>query len=164
VKRVLVVVSVLFIALTVSPASAGIGAQYGSRDPHSCRAYNGPLTPAFAAAVFACDSEYQRGLTTLVLVSRVSVQLAAPRPFDMGRDAFSDVNTRAIVYPITGNYSEYDCSKLGGIYPAGGNCLHMDWVNARGECYMTNSSGWHCTMVGGTQAKYENGVAPPAGN
>lgn len=151
--------------LSVSSASAGIGAQYGSRDPHHCRAYKGPMTTAFAEAVFACDAEHVRGLDVLVLVARVSIQLGTPRRFDITRDSYIDVSTTAQVYPIKGGYSEYDCSALaGGSYSRGANCLHVDYMNAGGECYMTNATGWHCEMVGGTQTKYENGVAPPTGN
>lgn len=164
-KRFLLTAAALVAGLSAPPAMAGIGAQFGSRDPHQCRIYNGPMTQAFAAAVFACDEEHLRGQDVLELVARISVQVGAPRRFDIARDSYIDVSTTAPVYPITGGYSVYDCSSLaGGNYSRGANCLHVDYVNASGECYMTNSTGWHCEMTNGTQTGYENRVAPPTGN
>src|SRR5690242_729538 len=85
------------VACTTSSEAAGVGANYASRDPHICASRTapakGPINAAQAKQYFQCDSEMLTERSSgqvLTLVTGVSIQVGAGRPFMMGSDDTGD--------------------------------------------------------------------------
>jgi hypothetical protein len=158
-----------------APAMQHIGTKYGSRDPHTCTSRaapaHGAISPALAKQYFTCDAEMESATSgghTLHLVTGVSVQVGAPRPFLMGSDDTGDNVDRGIdphyaVYPIRGSFVDWACSEISEFAPAGKNCMRQPMPKATGICFMSSFKEWHCSMVDLSQSG-QNGVAPPHGD
>jgi hypothetical protein len=134
------------------PTGNGVGAQYGAREPATCSSRKAAPTAATARQYLLCDMEGLDGFANLLLLTDVTVQLAAPRAFiytqDSGR---SQIDVRAPVYDIRGSFKQYQCSKPilgGGAYTATHNCNMYDQPQAAGTCYRDTFGDWHCLMTG----------------
>src|ERR1051326_1322774 len=88
----------ILLAASGAQAQQHIGAKYQSRDPHTCASRGapakGPISVAQAKQYFICDAEGESRSavsdSTLHLVTGVSVQVGAGRPFMMGTDDTGD--------------------------------------------------------------------------
>jgi len=147
-----------FVCVASPLNAAGVGAKYASREPHICASRkapaSGPINAAQAKQYFQCDAEM---LTTrsdgqaLTLVTGVSVQVGAGRPFMMGTDDTGDnaddgIDPQFTVYPIRGSFTEWTCFEPGASGP-GHNCSKIMMPHAKGICFMSNSREWHCRMT-----------------
>jgi hypothetical protein len=153
-----------------------IGAKYQSRDPHSCASRTapakGPISAAQAKQYFVCDAEGESASSvsdsTLHLVTGVSVQVGAGRPFLMGTDDTGDNTDEGIdphytVYPIRGSFVDWSCKPVGEFNPAGRNCMRQAMPRATGICFMSSFREWHCNMQDITQPS-QNYQPPPKGD
>jgi hypothetical protein len=147
-----------FACTTSSSQAGGVGASYGSREPHTCASRKAPASGAINAAqakqYFQCDAEM---VTTrsdgpaLTLVTGVSVQVSAGRPFMMGYDDTGDnmddgIDPQFAVYPIRGSFTEWTCYQPDAS-SSGHNCGKIVMPHAKGICFMSNSREWHCRMT-----------------
>jgi hypothetical protein len=143
-------------ALAGRPTGNGIGAQYGAREPATCKTRTALPSAETARQYLLCDMEGLDVGHNLVLLTDVTVQLAHPRAFiytqDSGR---SQIDVRAPVYDIRGGFKEYQCGKPimgGGAYTATHNCNLYEQPQAAGSCYRDTFGDWHCTMTGNRPA------------
>ncbi len=149
-----------FACTASSSQAAGIGASYGSREPHTCVSRTapkgGPINAAQARQYFQCDAEMLTARSNgqaLTLVTGVSVQVGAGRPFTMGADDTGDnvddgIDPRFTVYPIRGSFTEWTCDRLDAFGSgAGRNCSKIAMPHAAGICFMSNTREWHCRMT-----------------
>jgi hypothetical protein len=143
-------------AFAKRPTGNGIGAQYGAREPATCKSRTAPPNAETARQYFLCDMEGLDGFQNLLLLTDVTVQLAAPRAFIYTQDSSrSQIDVRAPVYDIRGGYKEYQCGKPilgGGAYTATHNCNLYEQPQAAGSCYQDTFRDWHCTMAGNRPA------------
>jgi hypothetical protein len=140
----------LIAAGTAAGAQTGSGAPYGSRDARKCKvaAPRGAPSAAVAAQAFICNAEHEDG-RNMWLYQNVSVQVGRGRPFQMGTDAFEDVDPSAAVYPIRGSFVQYMCGRRSTVlYGQDPNklCFHEDEPNASGLCYTTTFGDLRCTL------------------
>lgn len=151
------------------PASAGVGAKYGARDPVTCAVRNVPRSgapsPAQAAQYFRCDSEGEDGNDNLYFFTDVKVQVASARPFNWASDGRSyQIDPHKPVYDIRGSFREHQCSaKNGSAYEhnPGHACNTGVAQNAEGNCYMSTFGDWHCHMSDIHLDLTTKNVAPP---
>ncbi len=126
--KTILLLPLLGLLISTTPSSAqDIGGKFGSRDPRTCASRTGALTAETARQYFICDQEFAEGPSAsgeaIHLVSGVTVQLGAPRPFNPDTDTFGFAQTNAIdpaqqVVPIRGSFNEFVCGKLGQINAA----------------------------------------------
>jgi len=139
-------------AFASRPTGNGVGAQYGAREPMTCKSRTAGPTAATARQYLLCDMEGVDGFGNLILYTDVTVQLAAPRAFNYTQDSGrSQIDIRAPVYDIRGAFKEYQCGKPilgGGAYTATHNCNLYDQPQAAGSCYRDTFGDWHCLMAG----------------
>jgi hypothetical protein len=139
-------------ALATRPAGNGIGAQYGAREPATCTSRTAPPNAETARKYLLCDMEGLDGFQNLLLLTDVTVQLAAPRAFIYAQDSSrSQIDVKAPVYDIRGKFKQFQCSKPilgGGAYTATHNCNLYEQPQAAGSCYRDTFGDWHCTMAG----------------
>ena len=139
-------------ALANRPTGDGIGAQYGAREPATCKSRTAAPTAETARQYLLCDMEGLDGFKNLMLLTDVTVQLAHPRAFIYSQDSGrSQIDVRAPVYDIRGGFKEYQCGKPilgGGAYTATHNCNLYEQPQATGTCYRDTFGDWHCLMVG----------------
>jgi hypothetical protein len=138
-------------------AQSGIGAKYGTRDPHACANMKAPakgvLSPAQALQYFTCVTEGVSG-DNLYLVTDAKIEVGKGTPFkELGggsRPGNADVD--GIVYQIRGSYKKYQCaavstSGLKLLENAGKNCRIYNQPNATGICYRDQFGDWQCHML-----------------
>jgi hypothetical protein len=139
-------------ALANRPTGTGIGAQYGAREPATCKSRTAPPAGAIARQYLLCDMEGVDGFGNLLLLTDVTVQAASPRTFNYNQDSGrSQIDVRAPVYDLRGSFKEYQCGKPtvgGGAYTATHNCNLYDQPQAAGSCYRDTFGDWHCLMTG----------------
>jgi len=161
---------------TTSQAAQNIGAKYGARNPHTCASRTAPAKGAISAAqaklYFVCDNEGETpssvGGSTLHLMTGVSVQVGAGRPFMMGSDDTGDNVTAGIdphftVYPIRGSFMNWSCKPISEFAPAGKNCSRIAMPHATGICFMSSFREWHCNMTDFNSSMQDN-LPPPKGD
>jgi hypothetical protein len=134
------------------PTGNGIGAQFGAREPATCKSRSAAPTAENARQYLLCDMEGLDAFNNLLLFTDVTVQLARPRAFLYSQDSGrTHIDTRAPVYDIRGGFKEYQCSKPilgGGAYTATHNCNMYDQPQASGSCFKDTFGDWPCLMVG----------------
>ena len=139
-------------ALASRPTGNGVGAQYGAREPATCKSRTASPTAATARQYLLCDMEGLDGFKNLILLTDVTAQIAAPRAFLYNQDSGrSQIDVRAPVYDIRGGFNEYQCGKPivgGGAYTATHNCNLYAQPQAAGSCYRDTFGDWHCLMAG----------------
>lgn len=139
-------------AFASRPTGNGVGAQYGAREPATCKSRTAAPNATTARQYLLCDMEGVDGFGNLLLYTDVTVQIAAPRAFIYNQDSSrSQIDVRAPVYDIRGAFKGYQCSKPilgGGAYTATHNCNLYDQPQAAGSCYRDTFGDWHCLMAG----------------
>ncbi len=143
-------------ALASRPTGNGVGAQYGAREPATCQSRTAPPSAGTARQYLLCDMEGIDAFKNLILLTDVTVQIAAPRAFIYTQDSSrTQIDVRAPVYDIRGGFKEYQCGLPivgGGAYTATHNCNRYDQPQASGSCYRDTFGDWHCTMAGNRSA------------
>jgi hypothetical protein len=157
-------------AMAHRPAGNGIGAQYGTRERATCNSRSGPINATTARQYFICDTEGESLGRAMILVTNVSVQVAASRAFNWNQDsAHNGIDPSQPVYDIRGSFQEYMCNKpifADNAFAVTHNCSLYNEPQAQGTCYKTTFGEWHCDMAdanGGNTPAARN-VMPPAGN
>ncbi len=141
----------------------GVGSRFASRDPYSCTSRkepaSGDISAAMARQYFICDNEFTERSTMdmskqeLHLVTGVTVEVGAPRPFELLQDATPRNNDAGIdphfpVYPIRGGFTNWSCEETSTYgYSAGHNCDQMPMPKATGICFKSSFGEWHCNMT-----------------
>jgi hypothetical protein len=162
------------LVLAAPVQAQNIGAKYGSRDPHTCASRTAPTKGAISSAqakqYFQCDTEKLEeggsGYQTLTLVTAVSVQVGAGRPFMMGTDDTGDnahdgIDPHFTVYPIRGSFVLWTCAPLDAFNSGPGrSCLKQAMPQATGICFMSSFKEWHCHMQDISQPMQNNQPAP----
>ena len=72
-------------AFASRPTGNGVGAQYGAREPATCKSRSAPPNAATARQYMLCDMEGVDGFGNLLLYTDVTVQIAAPRALSTTR-------------------------------------------------------------------------------
>jgi hypothetical protein len=131
----------------------GIGAQYGTREPTTCKSRTtAPTSAAVAKQYVLCGMEGFDGIQVMNILSDVNVQVGGQRAFNYARDAADNqVDVKAQVIDIRGSYKQYSCTKPvtnGGAYLETHNCVLFDQPVATGSCYKDTFGDWHCSLTG----------------
>jgi hypothetical protein len=99
-------------AFAKRPTGNGIGAEYAGRELATCKSRTAPPNAETAREYLLCDMEGLDGFQNLLLLTDVTVQLAAPRRFIYTQDSDrSQIDVRAPVCDIRGGFKEYQCGK-----------------------------------------------------
>jgi hypothetical protein len=134
------------------PTGNGIGAQYGAREPVTCKSRKAPPTATTVKQYVYCGMEGMDADSNLVLVTNVSVQMASPRAYLFERDSGKyQIDQHAPVIDIRGGYKIYQCGKpnpVAGAFTATHNCVSYDQPAASGTCYRDTFGDWNCSLVG----------------
>ena len=129
---------------------AAIGAKYAAPGPRKCadtrQPTSGPISPAAARAYVICGGE---GLSdsTLILQSKVQVQVGKGRPYIHVRDSLEAIDPSQPVYDIRGTSVRWTCSALGGVLPQSKLCTRTETPNNEGKCYRTTFGDWRCSWA-----------------
>lgn len=158
-----VILGAVLAAAAASQAYAGVGAIYGTRDPHTCASKtapkSGPITPALAVKYFTCQFEKEDPDGYLWLVENVKVQVGRGVPYaNTGLYRTSDATPQTLVYALRGSFDKYLCGKIdrkGHMFDGhrqgmnvGKNCTLWHARHATGYCYRSASFGdWKCSMT-----------------
>ncbi len=146
----------------------GIGAEFGARDPRTCKDKTQPRSGALSAEqakeYLICDTE---GLVNqLYLIDEVTVQVAPGRRYNANEDInFPDIDLKFLIYPIRGSYKSYSCSRINlERSNLGRNCMIYDEPHANGACYKDSFGDWRCGMTDVSTGQFTAyDVAPPGG-
>lgn len=137
----------------------GIGAQYGARDPSTCKSRTAAPTAGTVKQYVHCGMEGVDMGGNLVLLTNVAVQMASPRAFQYREDsAKNKIDVRAPVIDIRGGYKLYQCGKptlsvaMGVVTTTPGSCTSYDQPVAEGSCYKDTFGDWNCYLVGNRPA------------
>ena len=143
-------------AFAQRPTGNGIGAQYGARNPVTCRTRTAPPTAGTVKQYVLCHMEGIDIGNNLVLLTNVSVQMGQPRAYAYQQDSGKiQIDNRAPVIDIRGGYKLYQCGKPnlgGGAFTATHNCIAYDQPVATGSCYRDTFGDWDCSLVGNRPA------------
>ncbi|HEY1757120.1 MAG TPA: hypothetical protein VGG72_17225 [Bryobacteraceae bacterium] len=133
------------------PKGDTVGAKFGTREPSTCASRKGPINAPNAKQYFHCDNEGVFSRDYLYLVTDVVIQVANPRPFNMGLDAgASAIDKSAQVYDIRGSYTQYQCaaqSTMANAFANSHNCNKYVNTAAQGSCFRDTFGDWHCSMA-----------------
>ena len=156
----------LVVCIRPALAQSGVAAQFGARDPRTCSSRREPSKGAPSGdqltRYFICDEEkVTKSIASgdlLYLLTDVNVEVGKGRPFDMGTDAWPDVDPSQTVYPIRGRYTSWQCGALGthGNEP-GHSCDKLEQPHAKGICYKDTFADWHCKFSDPGQTSTTNG-------
>jgi hypothetical protein len=155
-KLLMVAALTLSAGLTLTDAQQGLGKPFGARDPRTCPSRKDGLSVAQAKQYVICDYEkvLQPNTSTalLYLATDVTVQVGKGRPFNMRADSFGFATTNGIdpsetVYPIQGSFTGWYCSPLHLASDTGKNCSKVPQPAAKGICFKSSFSEWHCIMT-----------------
>jgi hypothetical protein len=130
-----------------------LGARYGTREPRACASRKEPAkgapTQEQTKQYFICEAEGE-GVTSLVLVTSVKVEIAPGRPFNLGTDSgHPGIDTKQPVFDIRGNFTHYDCRQPvagASAFARTHNCSAFDEPAAQGICFKNTFGDWHCSM------------------
>ncbi len=141
--------ALLGLAALVPRMQAQSGAPYGTRDPITCQPYTAnSMTQAMAAKLFQCFNEQVTG-SYVYLITDLSLQLGGPRKA-LSSDSYRDLDPNAMIYPIRGSFTRYQCAKVFNIDAThtnvGTNCTAFPQPKAEGTCYRTTFGDWQCKM------------------
>jgi hypothetical protein len=151
----------------------GLASRYGSRDPAACGSLTEPVAgaPSLSQArqYFICQAEAE-GITGLVLVTNVRIEVAPGRSFNYNTDSgHAGIDPKQTVYDIRGSFTRYSCRQ-----PATGenafsrthNCSAFDEPAAQGLCFKNTFGDWHCAMhdLNADILNPRQHLLPPEGN
>jgi hypothetical protein len=127
----------------------GLGSRYGTREPRTCASRKEPVSPALARQYFICDAEGE-GVTGLVLVTNVRIEVAPGRSFNYNTDSgHKGIDPKQTVYDIRGSFTHYDCRQASNgdnAFSRTHNCSAFDEPAAQGLCFKDTFGDWHCVM------------------
>ncbi|MBS0193360.1 MAG: hypothetical protein JSR34_03875 [Proteobacteria bacterium] len=151
---------------------AGIGDDFGSRDPAVCLLRydpaKGALSQAQANRYFLCDTEKVGDLgATMVLVNELRLSVDAKgRALDPKTDTYAlHADPTLPVYPINGDFRLYQCGRktsAEGMANPGHACHYEEYFRRTGLCWKNLGGEWHCAIpyhVKPTRSVHS--VAPP---
>jgi hypothetical protein len=133
------------------PAHAGMGAQFGTRDPITCYAnqsapQNGPLNANTAIYYAGCSYEYyDEHNGQLYLTDITPLAVGAPRPFNLDTDPSAADSDYPVQDIEAQEFITYSCEPLNGSN-AGTNCHTADAQAAAGFCYRKRDRNWECVL------------------
>ncbi|HEY5481280.1 MAG TPA: hypothetical protein VIL39_07355 [Verrucomicrobiae bacterium] len=144
-----------------------IGAKFGTREPATCPNRKNPPSAVTAKQYFICDWEATVLPLQISLVSDVTIELGAARPFNYNQDSASTgIDVRSVVYDARGKYTSYQCipqSAALNDFANAHNCNKYPYTTAQGRCYKDTFGDWHCWMGGGAGGGQVTNQMPPAG-
>jgi hypothetical protein len=127
----------------------GLGSRYGTREPRTCASRKEPVTPELARQYFICDAEVE-GVTGLVLVANVRIEVAPGRSFNYNTDSgHKGIDPKQTVYDVRGSFTHYDCRQAStgdNAFSRTHNCSAFDEPSAQGLCFKDTFGDWHCLM------------------
>ncbi len=150
----------------------GVGAQYGARDPSTCKSRTAAPTAGTVTQYVRCGMEGIDMGGNLVLLTNVVVQMASPRAFQYQQDsARNKIDVRAPVIDIRGGYKWYQCGlptlavAMGVVTTTPSSCVSYDQPVAEGSCYKDTFGDWNCYLSGNRPASISmvTGEKPPTG-
>jgi hypothetical protein len=151
----------------------GPGSRYGTREPKTCVSRKEPagwaLSPVQARQYFICEVEVE-GVTGLVLVTNVSIEVAPGRAYNHNTDSgHFGIDPKQTVNDIRGSYTHYDCNQpvaRENAFARTHNCSAFDEPAAQGLCFKDTFGDWHCIMhdLHADIMNPRQHVLPPAGN
>lgn len=158
--------------LPAAPAQAGVGDDFGTRDPAVCLLRYDPAkgAPALAQAAryFICDTEKVGDMgASMVLVDEVRLSIDAKgRAYDPKADDFAiHADPGLPVYPISGDFRLYQCGRKTSaewMADPGHACRYEEYFRRSGLCWKNLGGEWHCAIpyhVKPTRSVHS--VAPP---
>jgi hypothetical protein len=96
----------------------------------------------------------------LYLAENMSAEISGEgRAYDPQRDYFENIDTSALIYPISGSLLRYNCHVLDGTNE-GTSCETFLEDEASGACYKTTNGDWVCRMSDLSQER-NDGAPPP---
>jgi hypothetical protein len=155
-----------FVLITYSHSAAaqqGIGTEYGARPPAICpdrtQPEAGPLNEEQLLHHLRCTME-GIGDGRLYLAENMTAQITGEgRAHDPQRDYFENIDTSALIYPISGSLLRYNCHVLDGTNE-GTSCETFLEDDAAGACYQETNGNWVCRMSDLSQER-NDGAPPP---
>ncbi|MBN9219276.1 MAG: hypothetical protein J0I79_15105 [Mesorhizobium sp.] len=148
----------------VNPARAGIGEQFGARDPAVCpettsEPSDGPISAEQASVYVLCEVEYYSTHSgDLKLAEFTPIEVGEPRTFNIDHDPSAADSDQPIQDIYAQRYITYTCSPLNDSNQ-GSNCTSLEIDNAEGECFKTRQGLWRCVFA--INANYITGRGPP---
>lgn len=162
--------------LLAPPAAAGVGEDFGSRDPAICPLRDAPAKgpPSFAQIIryLACDMEKVGDMgSTMYLLGEVRMKMAPrARAYDARSDAIAaDVDASQPVYAIAADFRIYQCGRKSSaewLANPGRACRYQNFYGQPGLCWKAIGGDWHCALSYQINPAHTvHSVAPPkAGN
>lgn len=139
----------LLVVVTLAAQANAQGAAFGTRDPLTCQPYTAnSMTQDTSGKLFRCSNEVVTG-DYIYLIENLTIQVGAARKA-LSSDSYHDLDPNAMVYPIRGSFTRYQCSKVFNIDSShtnvGTNCAAYPQPRAEGTCYRTTFGDWQCKM------------------
>ncbi len=153
-----------FVAYSLSAAAQqGIGTEYGARPPVICpdrtQPAEGPLDEEQLLYHLRCTME-GIGDGRLYLAENMTAEISGEgRAHDPQRDYYDNIDTSALIYPISGSLLRYNCHVLDGTNE-GTSCETFLEEEASGACYQETNGNWVCRMSDLSQVR-DDGAPPP---
>ena len=153
-----------FVAYSLSAAAQqGIGTEYGARPPAICpdrtQPAEGPLDEEQLLYHLRCTME-GIGDGRLYLAENMTAEISDEgRAHDPQRDYYDNIDTSALIYPISGSLLRYNCHVLDGTNE-GTSCETFLEEEASGACYQETNGNWVCRMSDLSQVR-DDGAPPP---
>ncbi|MEE8439567.1 MAG: hypothetical protein V3S07_08250 [Micropepsaceae bacterium] len=153
-----------FFAYSLSAeAQTGIGTEYGSRAPAICPDRTQPTegAPNEEQLLYhlRCTME-GIGDGRLYLAENMIAEISGEgRAHDPQRDYYDNIDTSALIYPISGSLLRYNCHVLDGTNE-GTSCETFLEEEANGACYKETNGDWVCRMSDLSQVR-DDGAPPP---
>jgi len=171
-KRILLTIAIEVCVLTLAYGqSNNPGKPYGTRAPETCASTKEPAkgapSPAVAARYLRCHIEGIGAGQNMYILENVKVEVGKGTPFlqlPAGQRPFG-ADPDALVYPIRGSYTSYQCAVPSSISKNfGKNCNTYENKNATGQCFRSAFGDWTCNMTdlnATHNPENRTGVAPP---
>ena len=140
-------------SLGVAHGQAGVGKEYGSRDPFVCKPQMEPAkgapSPSQLKEYVRCQIETQvYGGFRGILMENVQVEVGKSRPYSAFTDSGAgDIDNSQPVYPIRGSADYYQCYVPGHtptVAIVKGSCQVLKAEAFAGVCYKTTFGNWSC--------------------
>jgi len=158
--------------LPIAPAIAGVGDDFGSRDPAVCPLRDapakGPPSAPQMVRYFACDTEKVGDLgATMYLLGEVRLKSAPrARAYDGKTDVIAvNADPGQPVYEVGVDFRIYQCRRKDsaeGLASPGHACRYQNFYGHTGLCWKAIGGNWHCALPYRIDpARTVHGVAPP---
>jgi len=144
------------VALASGSALAGLGDDFGARDPASCPFRDAPKTGAPSQQqmlrYLACDVEKIGDMGEyLYLIGEPLLEIAPKgRALDPKSDVLArDADPKLPVFDVRGYFRYYRCGRKTSIAwttNPGHACRYQQYEDAKGLCWRDAHAEWHCMM------------------